>query len=211
MHVSYEDILSRIPENPIWWAGAVPRYCPFEPHLLSVYADEAALIRIECQPGDVFLNIGIHGPSIYYPLGIRHEFWARGIIDVGDPPVTGDSRIILSHGVIEKELLELWIWEKGQWHREAALEGAILDENWNQVRPNYVFLAGETNREEWLQAVADRDTLTLRKMLENVGCEHAAEAARLVIVKSMRDKNAQAQGRFVLDDKAITEGEKTTE
>lgn len=47
----YEDILSRIAEPPRWFdEQGVPRYCEFAPHCIAnIYADECALLAIECQ------------------------------------------------------------------------------------------------------------------------------------------------------------------
>jgi hypothetical protein len=51
MHQHYEDILSRIAEPPRWFdEEGVPRYCEFAPHrIANIYADECALLEIECQ------------------------------------------------------------------------------------------------------------------------------------------------------------------
>jgi hypothetical protein len=51
MYQCYEDILSRIPEKPLWFDEyAVPRYCEFAPNkLANIYAGEAALAEVTCQ------------------------------------------------------------------------------------------------------------------------------------------------------------------
>jgi hypothetical protein len=51
MHNYYKDIISKIPEEPQWFdEEAVPRYCPFTPDkLANIYADECALVLIQCQ------------------------------------------------------------------------------------------------------------------------------------------------------------------
>jgi hypothetical protein len=56
MHESYDDIRSRIQEEPKWWdEHAVPRYCDFSPDKCAdIYCDEAALVEIACQ------NCGTH-------------------------------------------------------------------------------------------------------------------------------------------------------
>ena len=48
---NYEDILSRIAEPPRWFdEQGVPRYCEFAPHhIANIYANECALLAIECQ------------------------------------------------------------------------------------------------------------------------------------------------------------------
>lgn len=50
MHLSYQDITSRIDEDPSWYDGnGVPRYDPFEPHDTGVYVKYALLVEISCQ------------------------------------------------------------------------------------------------------------------------------------------------------------------
>jgi hypothetical protein len=51
MHASYDDIISRISTEPIWFdEHAVPRYCVFEPRRsASIHIGEIALAEITCQ------------------------------------------------------------------------------------------------------------------------------------------------------------------
>lgn len=51
MNHSYEDIRSRIDEEPRWFdEDAVPRYCAFSPReTANIYADEVVLAEIACQ------------------------------------------------------------------------------------------------------------------------------------------------------------------
>lgn len=51
VHHCYEDILSRIAEEPVWFdEHAVPRYCAFTPEkVANIYADEVALVEVTCQ------------------------------------------------------------------------------------------------------------------------------------------------------------------
>jgi hypothetical protein len=51
MHASYDDITSRIGEEPTWFdENAVPRYCAFEPgRSASIHVREVALAEITCQ------------------------------------------------------------------------------------------------------------------------------------------------------------------
>jgi hypothetical protein len=51
VYQSYDDILSRIAEEPVWFdEHAVPRYCKFAPdNLANIYAGEAALAEVTCQ------------------------------------------------------------------------------------------------------------------------------------------------------------------
>lgn len=51
MNHNYDDIRSRIAEEPTWFdEHAVPRYGAFEPgNVADIYADEAILVEITCQ------------------------------------------------------------------------------------------------------------------------------------------------------------------
>lgn len=51
MNNSYEDIRSRIAEEPKWFdEEAVPRYCTFAPReTANIYADSSCLVEITCQ------------------------------------------------------------------------------------------------------------------------------------------------------------------
>lgn len=49
MNVNYRDIIDRA-GPPDWWGpGGVPRYGPFDPAVIDIYANQAALYEIECQ------------------------------------------------------------------------------------------------------------------------------------------------------------------
>lgn len=76
----YEDIISRIPEEPKWWdENGVPRYCEFEPGL-QPYTDEAALVLIACQSCGREFKVSI---SVEY----RHpSLTTCGDVQYGDPP-----------------------------------------------------------------------------------------------------------------------------
>ncbi len=63
MHVPYEDITSRIAEAPLWWSTGVPRYEPFKPGAMNVYAEFAVLLRVECQACAREFHVGMHGPN----------------------------------------------------------------------------------------------------------------------------------------------------
>lgn len=51
MHRNYSDIMELIEQSPVWFdENAVPRYCQFSPDkLANIYADEAALVEVECR------------------------------------------------------------------------------------------------------------------------------------------------------------------
>ena len=50
MLIEYEDIKSRINEEPKWYTNhGVPRYCDFSPRETGVYVHYALLVEIQCQ------------------------------------------------------------------------------------------------------------------------------------------------------------------
>ena len=51
MYQRYDDILSRIGEEPAWFdEHAVPRYCTFAPNkIANIYSGETALAEVTCQ------------------------------------------------------------------------------------------------------------------------------------------------------------------
>ncbi len=50
MLINYNDIKSRINEEPKWYTPqGVPRYCDFRPEETGIYSKYALLVEIECQ------------------------------------------------------------------------------------------------------------------------------------------------------------------
>ncbi len=50
MHPYYHDILNLTSLDPIWFTPeGVPRYCEFQPFMISIYADYSVLYEIHCQ------------------------------------------------------------------------------------------------------------------------------------------------------------------
>lgn len=128
MHVSYDDILHRIPEPPLCWSNGVPRYEPFEPHMTSVYAGEALLVEAKCQHCGCKFNLGVQS-SLHRPeYGPAIQ---EGDIRLDDPPShdcdgPGNSMTSMPVRVLE-------FWEKvnvstnpkqwsGEWRRVPSLE-----------------------------------------------------------------------------------------
>jgi hypothetical protein len=67
MYPDYDDIRKRIKMRPLWHDQyGVPRYEPFKPTMVSVYAVESALVEIQCQ-----------GCGARAAMGIEHSRFAR--------------------------------------------------------------------------------------------------------------------------------------
>ena len=127
MHVPYDDILSRIPEPPVWWSSGVPRYVPFEPHMTYIYAREAMLVDAECQSCGRKFALGLHSHQagvFRAKLAGPDNMWGWS-----DPPYHhchGDSM-----NVIVTRILEFWEQDQtpgptlGNWQRDSTLEIAF--------------------------------------------------------------------------------------
>lgn len=118
MHLAYTDILSRISEKPRWFDEcAVPRYCEFSPRATAnIYADEVALVEIECQGCRQEFNVA------FTDLNLRDELWdasgqrVRRISDLitdrrihyGDPPNIGCCDAGPTMSSIPRRVLEYW-------------------------------------------------------------------------------------------------------
>lgn len=94
MHHCYDDILSRIPEEPIWFdEHAVPRYCEFDPkRVANAYADEVALVEVTCQSCGRLFHVAFAACA---GVTVSREEWPSGPIATairektlhyGDPP-----------------------------------------------------------------------------------------------------------------------------
>jgi hypothetical protein len=121
MHSNYEDIRSRIPEEPTWYdANGVPRYGPFKPEMCpNIYAHTVVLLRIECQYCKREFSVEMHD-EVFAP--IKHP----KNLHYGDPPVHecvggGDTQ-----NCDDLAVLEVWHREGiGEWVRFPELEGLI--------------------------------------------------------------------------------------
>lgn len=79
MHHCYDDILSRIPEEPIWFdEHAVPRYCEFDPkRVANAYADEVALVEVTCQSCGRLFHVAFAACA---GVTVSREEWPSGPI-----------------------------------------------------------------------------------------------------------------------------------
>jgi len=85
VHRSYDDIISRIPEAPIWWQeNGVPRYNPFHPHWSTgVYTSEAVLAEVACQACETTFLVCIETTA---KDGRLAEAIRAETLEYGDPP-----------------------------------------------------------------------------------------------------------------------------
>jgi len=94
VHHYYDDILSRIAEEPVWFdEHAVPRYREFAPSkVANAYADEAALVEVTCQGcGRPFrVAFAARAPATFFqedwPAGPIGRAIGKKTLHYGDPP-----------------------------------------------------------------------------------------------------------------------------
>ena len=125
----YDDILSRIPEPPLWWdAHGVPRWCEFHPTASSnTYAREVALLRIACQgcgrEFDAEINWweqsrhwnGDRMEPLSTPARLKE-------LHYGDPPNVGCCPAGHTMNCIDLRILQFWSRERSKWERCPELE-----------------------------------------------------------------------------------------
>lgn len=131
MHHHYNDIRSRIPEEPTWFdEHAVPRYCPFSPNeTADIYADECALLEVHCQSCERPFMVAVTCKSFD-----RYDFATktRGLsladrvvarkLSYGDPPNVDCCPAGPTMNGVEVRVVEFWRKERLKWSRAPDLE-----------------------------------------------------------------------------------------
>ena len=124
MHQAYEDITSRISEEPRWYdENGVPRYAAFHPtYCPDIYANQVVLLRIACAGAGCRreFDVEMHNDGPLCP------FLTREMIHYGDPPAHhcpygGDTMNCDDIAIIE-------CWHRpsaGEWERHRELEGLM--------------------------------------------------------------------------------------
>ena len=138
MDRGYYDIISRIPEPPLWWQeGGIPRYDAFDPtHSTGLGASEVALVEIACQHTAIRFVVAIEGgKDRAIAAAIRNR-----TLSYGDPPNVGGVVSCSSSETLR--VLQYWYSEHpefvedhvitdwqlySEWRRDASLEVAFPD------------------------------------------------------------------------------------
>ena len=116
VHHCYDDILSRIAEEPVWFdEHGVPRYCEFAPSkVANPYAEEAALVEVTCQSCSRPFRVAF---SARASAAVSQEDWPAGPIgkairektlDYGDPPNVWCCHAGPSMTSVPRRVLEYW-------------------------------------------------------------------------------------------------------
>lgn len=131
MNHHYEDIRSRISEPPTWFdENAVPRYGEFEPNGgADIYADEVALVAIECQNcGEPFTVAISRKRSDLRRIMGGEEYVSiaddirSGRLHYGDPPNTDCCPAGPTMNCEDLRVLQYWKREGFDWTRDPSLE-----------------------------------------------------------------------------------------
>lgn len=125
MKADYADIRSRITEQPTWFDKAgTPRYGEFSPGSTpSIYADEAALVLIECQACAATFRVAFDCDKQQTILRNVPTLAARisdGAIGYGDPPRHGCSGDTMTSNAVS--VLEYWRKDRFDWVRDPTFE-----------------------------------------------------------------------------------------
>jgi len=126
MKGSYEDIRKRIKEEPKWYdMNGVPRYCDFSPsESPNIYADEVALVEIECQGcGKKFL-VELNWDEMCDVDSLSKRL-KKGTLGYGDPPNHGCVGDTMSSYLIK--VVQFWKRDtkEMEWVRVKELEGKV--------------------------------------------------------------------------------------
>ena len=112
MWCSYDDIRSRIQEEPKWWdENAVPRYVEFAPkHAANIYAREVALCRIRCQQchREFLVAMSCDEFDRMYRQNSITQAIAMGILHYGDAPNVGCCSAGATMNSEMLEVVQLW-------------------------------------------------------------------------------------------------------
>jgi hypothetical protein len=134
MHTHYEDILSNVPLEPLWFdENAVPRFCDFAPDkLANIYADECVLMRISCQVCATRLLVAMSGSRGKLARTLSEQI-ERHEIHFGDPPNIQCCASGPTMNSVPRLVLEYW--KRGlkapQWERDPTLERDIVPDWWD--------------------------------------------------------------------------------
>lgn len=123
MHEAYEDITSRISEEPTWYdQNGTPRYGKFTPdHCPNIYSSQVVLMEIACQSCGRRFHVEMHTD-----VWTDHEIVPKKF-HYGDPP----RHVCMGGGDTMncEDLSVLEVWSKSNplrnWKRLRKLEGTI--------------------------------------------------------------------------------------
>jgi hypothetical protein len=183
VHISYEDIQSRIPDRPLWWFNGVPRFDHFRPQDVNVYTREVALVHTQCQTCGTRFDVAVLPEPHGRDLRTRIAYFSS--LEIGDPPLhcprldcSGNSM-----GSLEIAVSEFWTREIGEhWQRDASFERPLTDADEDRPIPIFLQLYSSERFAEWKKAVDESNYSGMVEILVSFGCERPAEVAHMLDV-----------------------------
>lgn len=130
MKPEYNDILSRIEENPLWYdQNGCPRYDKFHPNMCDIYCKEAVLLLISCQNCGKEFKVGIYDNRLK-PIFFSERVAKGENLHYGDPPDIGCCPAGPTMSSNTKQILEFWKQDKFNWIRVPELEKTFEEKDW---------------------------------------------------------------------------------
>lgn len=142
MDHGYDDITARA-GKPDWYdQHAAPRYGDFDPRMVTVYADEVALVAIRCQACDHLSRVAFVAPTLMQVVCSSsddtppEELIARTHLDretlhYGDPPNCDYAHAVgcfsgRTMNCVDDAVVEWWENSSDEgWHRVPEKEGPL--------------------------------------------------------------------------------------
>ena len=132
MKAKYDDILSRIDIDPLWYGyQGVPRFDAFHPNMCSsIYVDEALLLKIRCQECHkeflVEMNFSKSNrlQSLEYRV-IHYKAYFMNPIHYGDPPRHNEC-VGETMNAESIQIMEFWKREELDWVRKPDYEIQLM-------------------------------------------------------------------------------------
>jgi hypothetical protein len=193
MYIRYDDIISRVVDDPLWWSNGIPRYDPFQPSAVSVYCHQVALVHTECQICRQRFDVAIEPPGRLSDL--RDVFAWQGRLDADDPPChdhRGEGCPGRSMSSFEMEVLEFWDrvpWDKerkieSHWKRDSGMERPLAEADWDKPgplpEPVFLRIRNSDQKDEWHRAERGGDFARMVSILRSFGCERPEQVAHML-------------------------------
>ena len=126
MNNHYDDILSRIDEQPSWFDNnSVPRFGAFAPNkIANIYAREAVLAEIVCAGCGTVYRVAMDERYAELGRGLCDDI-RLGQLSYGDPPnmrCCSDGPTMRSS---TSRVIEYWFYDRFDWVRDASYEGPL--------------------------------------------------------------------------------------
>lgn len=131
MNLHYRDILSSVAAPPKWFdENAVPRFCDFAPdECADIYANECALVRIECQACEREFDVAIsRDRASAGAFGVLADQIRSGFLGYGDPPNVECCPAGPTMSSETRRILQYWRRDRFDWVRVPELEIEVSDE-----------------------------------------------------------------------------------